>query len=1107
LGATQTVSLVFTDLVGSTAHATRLGPEDADALRREHFGILRDAIVHCGGEEVKNLGDGVMASFDRVAAAVTCAIGMQQRIEYRNRQASPPLDVKIGVAVGDAVGEAGDWFGAPVVEAARLCEAADGGQILVTEAVHLLTSAVDAPPMRSVGPFELKGLAESVPAWCVEWARLPLQTGAPPLPPRLRDVPAVGFVGRVAEREQLSAAWTQARDGERRLVLVCGEPGIGKTRLAADLAHEVRGGGATVLYGRCDDDAGVPYQPWREALGHLVEVAPDDMLRAHVDAHGGELARLVPGLRSRFEGVPEPQTTDPETERYLLFGAAVEVLRQASNLAPVLLVLDDLHWATRPTLALLKHLQAAVPSMPLLVVATYRDPAGTRAAPLAELLGDLHREGGVERLSLAGFGEREARTLLETAAGHDLDERGAALARDLHRETGGNPFFLGEMVRHLTESGAIQRDDEGRWTAATVSATPELPASVHDVVSGRVARLGPDAERVLRTAAVIGRDFDVDLLARVSGLGEDEAIDILEAAAAAALVAEAPDGRGRFTFVHALVTHALGDELTGARRARLHERIAQALEARVVEDPEARVGELAHHWAAVADAGAQAKARDYAARAGRAALSQLAPDEAVRWFEQALELHSGLPEDDAAIRRELMLALGEAQLQAGVPEFRETLLDVAGTAEAAGDGEHLVRAALANSRGYFSSAGFVDADRVTVLEAALEHAAKADPRRASLLALLAAELLWSGDHERRRALSDEALELVRRDDDAAARVHVLTLRVTAVWWPETLTERLETTAELLELTESGNDPVQEFWALVWRGVTVVQAGDVAAADSCLETLRALTDRLGQPRLRFVLGTQETWRAQIAGRLDEAEQLADAASAVGMEAGEPDALSLYAAQLGSIRWQQGRLQELGELLAQIVDDAPGVAIFGAMRALAELDAGREPVARELLEHTATDGFAGVPADTVRLGTLVLWAEVATRLGATSAAAALLERLGPWRDQIVLDSLGTLGSVARPLGMLAAQLGRWEEADAHFAHALDAHERMGAPSLAARTTLDWGTALRRGGRRDDDFRSRKLLAQSAQAAGELGLPALERRAHDTTVAGPPAGGRIP
>ena len=239
--------------------------------------------------------------------------------------------------------------------------------------------------------------------------------------------------------------------------------------------------------------------------------------------------------------------------------------------------------------------------------------------------------------------------------------------------------------------------------------------------------------------------------------------------------------------------------------------------------------------------------------------------------------------------------------------------------------------------------------------------------------------------------------------------------------PETLSERLDTTAELVELTESGNDPQQQFWALVWRGVTVVQAGDVAGADRCLQTLRALTDRLGQPRLRFVLGTQEAWRAQLAGRLEEAERLADAASALGMEAGEPDALSLYAAQLGSIRWQQGRLRELGDLLAQIVDEAPGVAVFGAMQALAELEAGREQRARSLLERAAANGFAAVPADTVELGTLVLWAELAAHLGDGTAAAALLERLGPWREQIVLDSLGTLGSVARAVGMLAAQLG--------------------------------------------------------------------------------------
>jgi class 3 adenylate cyclase len=1098
LGGTQTVSLLFTDLVGSTALHSRLPPDEADALRQEHFGLLRDAIDAVGGEEVKTLGDGIMAAFGGVASALSCAVGMQQRLERRNRAAAHALDVRIGVAVGDATREGDDWFGGPVIQAARLCAAADGGQILVTEAVHLLTSVADAPAMAPLGPLELKGLPEPVTAWSVEWERLAPQEGTPPLPGRLRDVATGGFVGRVDERQRLAAAWTAASGGEGGLAMICGEPGIGKTRLAAELAHEARDTGATVLYGRCDDEPGAPYQPWREALHRLVEVAPDDLLEEHVAGHGGELARLVPALSARHADVPPPRATDPETERYLLFGAAVQLLHGAAGRAPVLLILDDLHWATRPTLALVRHLHGTLSSVPLLVVATYREPGGP-SLPLAELLADLRREARVERLALAGLGAEEAQTLLEASAGHVLDERGAAFAHELNHETGGNPFFLEEMVRHLAESGAIERDPEGRWTAATNLATLELPASIHEVVSGRVARLGPEAEGMLRAAAIIGREFDVDLLARVAGVDEDAALDVLEAASAAALVAEAPDRAGRFTFVHALVNHALTDELTGARRARLHARVARALEEHAAGRSQLPLGELAAHWAAVEDDDARAKACDYAARAGRAALASVAPDEAVRWFEQALELHDGRHGADPAERRELLLALGAAQLQAGVPAFRETLLDVAAQARDAGDAGRLIRAALANSRGYFSTAGFVDDDRVAVLEAALGVTDRQDPRRARLLALLAEELLWSPEaYARRRALSDEAVDLARVEGDPAALAHVLTLRITSVWRPETLAERLAVTAELVALSESGEDPLQRFWALVWRGSTALQAGDTDEADRCLDALRRLTARLGQPRLQFVLGTQETVRAQFEGRLDEADRAAADAVALGMETGEPDALSLYAAQLGPIRWQQGRLDEVSDLMGQIVEAAPAVAVFGALRALAELESGREGVARQLLEATGRDGFAGIPADPVRLGTYALWAEVAARLGAAAEAAALHARLEAWRDQVVLDALGTVGSAARPLGMLAAVLGRPEEADAHFAHAQEVHDRMRAPSLHARTQLDWGLALQRGARPGDAARARELLDRAAAETGRLGLAALQRRAREAVEA---------
>ena len=1090
--------------MGSTTLATRLGPAAADELRREHFGVLREAIRDRGGTEVKNLGDGLMASFDGVAAAVDCAIAMQQGLERRNRRASPPLDVRIGVSVGDAVPEAGDWFGPPVVEAARLCDAADGGGILVTDAVHLLLAGAHAPAMRPVGPLELKGLPARMEAWSVEWERLPPPAGAPALPPRLRDQPATGLVGRGGERAQLAATWAEAREGERHVVLLCGEPGIGKTRLAAHLAQEARREGAIVLYGRCDDDVGVPYQPWREALGHLVEVAPGELLQRHVDRHGGELIRLAPNLSTRVSVVPQPHSTDPESERYLLFGACTGILQQASESAPVLLVLDDLHWATLPTITMLKHLHVTTSAVPMMVLATYRTPNGSGGGPLAGLLADLRREPGIERMALAGLEAREAKTLLETEAGHILGERGGALARDLHRETGGNPFFLGEMVRHLVESNAITRDSGGHWTAGPDLATLKLPASISEVINGRVARLGPDAEPVLCTAAVIGRDFDVDLLVDVSPVGEDEVLDVLDAATAAALVAEVPQRDGGFSFAHALINHVLSDKLSGARRSRLHERIAVALERQACTDPEACAPELALHWAAVGGPDAQAKARRYSAIAGRAALAQLAPDEAVRWFEQALEIDARLDEGGPATRTELLLNLGRAQLQAGIPAFRETLLDAAGIAQSAGDGDGLVSAALSNSRGYFSTAGSVDSERVEVLEAALGQTARDDPRRARLLALLAAELLWSADHERRKTLSDEAVELSRAHGDRPALVDVLTLRVSAVWWPETLAERLDTTAEIVAVADAIGDPVQQFWALQWRGMTAVQDGDVADADRCLERLGRLADRLGQPRLHFALGTQRTWRATLAGHLDEAERLADETVELGQDAGEPDALSLYTAQLGPIRWQQDRLDELTDLLAQIAEDVPAVAVFGAMSALAEVAAGHDEVARDLLEHAARDGFAGLPADPVQLGSCVLWAEVAARLGARTAAEALLKRLEPWRDQVVLDALGTLGSASRGLGLVAATLGRQAESDAHFAYALEVHERIGAPSLAARTRLDWGMSLLRGADAESELRAAELLAQAADGAHTLGLTGLERRArqadpggHESTV----------
>src|SRR5664279_2123088 len=283
-GGVETVTILITDLVGSTQLESRVGPVVSEELREEHFGLLRDAVGETGGREVKNTGDGLMVAFDSAAAAVSCAVLIQQRFERRNRSAVEPLAIKAGLSAGDASTAEGDVFGMPVIEAARLCDRCSAGQILAKELVaHLAAGRGHA--FHSVGALELKGLPESLEAVEVVWEPAPV-TGIA-LPERLRELPATAYVGRVAERERLTELWGQAQAGSLRLVLIAGEAGVGKTRLSTHLALEAHEVGATVLYGRCDEDLGVPYQPWVQALGYLVKEAPQRLLDAHVERFGG----------------------------------------------------------------------------------------------------------------------------------------------------------------------------------------------------------------------------------------------------------------------------------------------------------------------------------------------------------------------------------------------------------------------------------------------------------------------------------------------------------------------------------------------------------------------------------------------------------------------------------------------------------------------------------------------------------------------------------------------------------------------------------------------------------------------------------------------------
>jgi class 3 adenylate cyclase/tetratricopeptide (TPR) repeat protein len=1081
LGSVETVTVLFTDLVGSTGLATRVGPAAAEELRREHFGLLREAVEASGGREVKNVGDGLMVVFQSSSAAVGCAVSMQQRLDRRNRHADEQLMIRVGVSAGEADLEDGDYFGPPVVEAARLCNATGGGQILCGELVRMM--AREGHAFVSVGGLELKGLAEPFPAFEVEWEAGD-DTGAIPLPPRLRGVPPLGYVGRRTEREGLAFLLEQAREGSRRVAFVSGEPGIGKTRLTTHVAVEAHGDGATVLYGRCDEEVTAPYGPWVQALGYLISELDEQVLRDHVESHGAHLARLLPELGRRLPDLEEPSEGDPDTDRYLLFGAVAGLLELAGAEAPVVLILDDLHWTDRPSLGLLRHLVTQGGAMRLVLLGTYRDSDLTRSHPLTELLADLRREPEVSRVPLSGIDEDDVIAIMAAAAGHEIDSLGRRLARTIAQETDGNPFYVSELLRHLVECGALKQGADGRFALEGEIEDLGLPQSVREVVGRRVARLSEQTQRLLGVAAVIGRDFDVGLLTRLVEAGEDDVLDMLDEAIEASVVNESSGTVGRFTFAHALVNATLYEDLGNTRRARLHRRIGEALEDICGAEPGARAGELAHHWIQATTPDDRTKAVGYARQAGERALAELAPDDAVHWFDQALELQEDAPTRE---RCTLLVGLGEAQRLSGEGDFRATLLDAGRLAVELGDVDLLVRACLANTRGQASSHGGVDDERVQLLEAAIEAAGTADPaRHARLLALLAMELNWHPDNERTQRLAAEALDLARSSGDDRTLAVVLEHASQAT--QTNVHDRHRLSLELIDVAGRTKDPVTHFYALWVRLITAGELGDFETVDDSLEGMREVIELIGAPTLRWSYLYARSARERILGRLDAAEASAEEAA----EIGEPDAFMIYAAQLQGVRFEQGRTDEVLELMEMAVEDFPGISAFQPAAIMAHVHGGDHDRARELLEAWLDRGIDAIRHDQAELTALVMTVEVAFALRSESCASELYERLALSSDLVVWNSAVALNAVHHYLGGLAALMGRHDEAGDHFERAVQIQQRVGAPLWLARTRHWWGQTLLERDAPGDGERARTMLAEAVELAEAHGAEGTARDA---------------
>jgi class 3 adenylate cyclase/tetratricopeptide (TPR) repeat protein len=1102
-GAVAEIAVVMvTDVVDSTALASRLGRTKYDEFRQEHDSILRDAAEDSAGRVVKSTGDGFLVVFPSVAAALDAAVCIQQRVERRNRGAEVQIGVRIGISIGDATVEDGDYFGIPSIEAARLCAQARGGEILIADLVRAVLRGQARHELQSAGVLTLKGLPETV-GWKVLWTPLPKVAG-PLLPPRLRRAPDIAYVGRGAERALLLAKWDRAAAGDRQVVLISGEAGIGKTRLVTQTAQTGLPDDALVLYGRCDEDQGVPYYPWLEVLGDYVHIAPRRMLRPHA----GELSKLIPDLCRKLGIAAAPKSADPDTERYLLFKAVEALLAAASEQAPVLVILDDLHWADRPTLLLLKHLVASSTDYRLLLLATYRESDIGPDHPLTSLLSDLYRESSVARLPLAGLDPHEIVEFIDEMAGHPVELVGLTLAREVHRETAGNPFFAGELLRHLTETGVIAKQADGRWALTGTLSGHRLPPSVREVIGRRVQRLSDETRVILSVASVIGSDFDHGLLSRAANVPEARVLDLLDEAITASLLTKTSIGRAStdpamsdvYSFSHGLVQATLYDALSTSRRTALHRAVGEAIEAMSGEEPDARLPELAHHFLAAIPASNDGRAVHYATRAGWDAMRQFAYDQAAALFAKALAA-SRLVRERPPIA--LLQALGDAQMRAGDSEAaRRTLLKAADAARRQNEPEALARAARAC--GIWGLSPGVDYALVGLAEEAIERLEGRDCPRliAELKGLLAAALHYAPatETERRTRLAVEALASARGEyeragdrQSAETLAYVIGRYLHARHGPDSATqdstladELFELCRELLDLCRELGDVELELLARHWRTAMLLEIGDFAAHAGELAWIEHMATELRQPRATVFLPLHRGQLAVTTGRFAEAERLNS--ESVEIAGGVPGSLGGLAAstQMLLLRLQQGRLPEVEAQVRAMADAYPDIVAIRSALVVLLLQAERHVEARVEFERIVAPGLASLPRDNTHITMLALLAEAATELHDEVRAKALYDWLLPFRGRwVVLAITFILWPVDRSLGQLAGATGSVELALSHLATARRQAEQADAlPSLAL-IFLDEARLLWTRGGPADAERSSQRARQASLLSESLGM----------------------
>ncbi len=888
------------------------------------------------------------------------------------------------------------------------------------------------------------------------------------------------FVGRQSEMASLAAGFSQAMGGDPQMFLLMGEAGMGKTRMIEEFSHRALAEGAAVLVGRCREEEGAPaFWPWIQILRTHIETHQHETLNI-LEPYAAVLSKMLPELRELLPSITPLPDVEAEQARFRLLDAITRFLQASARQRPLTLMIDDLHRSDTSSLLLLEFLVRELHSSPIFLLGAYRD---------VEILGDTTREQCLTRVArTANTRSIQLKGISRRAVGELVGQpEDAKLVSALFEQSAGNPFFLTQLVHLLdVDSAGLRNHSADEWRFS-------LPTGVKDAISSQLTELPNQTQEVLTVAAVIGRNFTANLLARGLKVSFPEILKQLQPAVKARLIEDSQHRSGGYRFAHALLRDVVYDQIPKHDRSRLHKQIGDALESIHESDLDVCIAELAFHFAESAGVGDVGKAIAYCVAAGEQAASRLAHENAPEHFRNALQLMEFQEIADPRKRCELLIQLGAAEMRIGEREVaRKNLLNAANIARQIDAPELLARAALGLSPGFFTiEVGTYDSELESLLKEAQSSLSKSEVKlHVQLAARLALDAVWSDSPDRCEEISTSALNLAEGINDPATKAYALSARHGALWGPDQFNRRQQLIAEIGNLSDEANDAEITLMYRVLNITALLEAGNMERVDNEIAEYTKLAQDLQLPHAQWYVSLFHAMRLLMRGNFEKAETAAQKFLELGNRVEDRNAPQGFGAQLILRRWEENAIGEIIPALKLLISENPKTLAWKCVLAfcLSELKSSEAQLVFDALAH---DGFDKLPQNETWAIAMSMLSIASINLLDCERASELYELSLPGREHFTIVGYGVMsfGSRARELGNLASLMGRFEEAEEHFELSISQNRRTGAVPWVAHSQYDYAQMLmlQRNPARLDQIRG--LVAEAQRVASQLGMVRLK------------------